>query len=255
MHKVLFYIGSVPVFSYGFMIAVGFLFSILLGIKLGKARGINSEKVIQLENLVLLTGIIGARLLYVLLNFEKYADNPVRIIDIRSGGLSWHGGVIVGIISIYLFARKEKLPFRDISDLSMISGLFGLAFGRVGCFLHGCCYGKTTGLPWGTVFPDQGMIPRHPTQIYECILDLLILFILIYLWKRNKFGGEVTCAFIGLYSLARFIVEFFRENSSSSELLGPLFLSLNLAQIFSIILIIFSIILYIKLHSGVKSEG
>jgi len=230
MYTVLFHIGSVPVYSYGFMIALGIIAALLLGIKCGKFRGFTSLQVINLINTAFLSGVIGARLLYVLFNLRAYCDSPLNIFHVWSGGLSWHGGVLAGLAGITLYARKEKLSLWDTWDFAVLTGILGLTFGRVGCFLHGCCYGKITDLPWAVVFPAHGPCGRHPTQIYEGILDLIIFLILLRLWKKNNFRGEVLCYFLGLYSAARFFVEFFRDNTAGFT---PFLLGLNIAQIIS----------------------
>ena len=245
MHKILFHVGKFPVYSYGFMIAIGFVFAIICGIKYGKFRGFKSEQVLKMENTVFISGIIGARILYIIFNLEIYGSDPLRIFNLWSGGLSWYGGVVAGILAMVWFSRKEKIPFLDVADLSVISGILGLTFGRIGCFLNGCCYGKASDLPWAVVFPAHGSFTRHPTQIYEAILDFIIFLILIYLWNRNRFRGEVFASFLCLYSLTRFFVEFFRENTMGFT---PFLLNLNIAQVVSLMFALCALLLYKALY-------
>ncbi|OQA18177.1 MAG: Prolipoprotein diacylglyceryl transferase [bacterium ADurb.Bin363] len=244
MHRVLFHVGSLSVYSYGFMIALGLIFALFIGIKYGKDRGINSDQIILLVICTFFSGVIGSRILYIILNYTHYAGDPLRTLNIRTGGLAWHGGVIGGLIFIIWFSKKMKLSLWDMMDIGVICGILGLAFGRIGCFLNGCCYGKISSVPWAVVFPNLGRFPRHPTQIYECILDIIVLLVLLYIWKRHRFSGEVFCYFTGLYSVVRFIVEFFRDGSN------PILIGLNLAQLTSLIIIFFTLLLYRKLYSS-----
>ena len=213
MHRILFHTGSLPIYSYGFMVAIGFVVAILVGVRYGKSRGFATDQVIKLENLIFITGIIGSRLLYVVTHPGKYYNNPLDIMNLTSGGLAWHGAIIASIFSMYYFSRKEKFPFWDVGDLAMLCGIVGLSFGRIGCFLHGCCYGKPATVFWAVVFPGVDNIPRHPAQLYEVFLDFIVFIILLQIWKKRNFSGEVFCCFLGFYSVVRFFTEFFRDTA------------------------------------------
>ena len=241
MHKILFHIGSIPVYSYGFMASLGVIAAFICGIICGKDRNFKTDKTIYLILFVFLSGLAGAKILYIILHLNNFIDSPLEIFHITGSGLAWHGGVAGGIIFMIWFSKKEKIPFLDVADLSVLCGTLGLVFGRTGCFLNGCCYGKPSDLPWAVISPRAGDIPRHPTQIYESLLVMIVFFILLSLWKKNRYKGEVFCAFLFLYSIVRFTVEFFREHFL------PLTLGLTVAQIISLVIIFITIYLYKKI--------
>lgn len=242
MHKILFHIGSTPVYSYGLMVSLGVIAAFICGIICGKDRNFKTDKTIYMILFVFLSGLAGAKILFIILHLNNFTDLHDGIFHITGSGLAWHGGVAGGILFMIYFSRTEKIPFFDVADLSVLCGILGLVFGRIGCFLNGCCYGKPSSLPWAVIFPRAGDFPRHPTQIYESSLDLVVFLILLYLWKKNRYRGEVFCGFILLYGLVRFTVEFWREHFL------PLTLGLTVAQLISIGMMITGLILYWKIR-------
>jgi prolipoprotein diacylglyceryl transferase len=167
----------------------------------------------------------------------------LKIINIRNGGLAWHGGILGAIAGIVIFSVFSRVSFWKLIDIMSPSVMIGLAIGRWGCFFNGCCYGKPTDFFLGTVFPDIDNIPRHPAQIYESLFDLVIFYILNIINKKKKFDGQTFCYLIAFYSVARFVVEFFREwTSAISSVAG-----LNLAQLSSILMIIVSLFIGYRL--------
>jgi phosphatidylglycerol:prolipoprotein diacylglycerol transferase len=156
---------------------------------------------------------IGARLFYVVLyNWDYYSENLLDSFAVWKGGLSFHGALAGMCLSTYLFARKHHLNFFQISDSFSIAGTPGLLFGRIGNFINGELYGRVTDSWAGVVFPGGGPFPRHPSQLYEGVLEGIVLFFLLfYLHKRERFYGVVSAVFLFGYGTFRFIVEFFRE--------------------------------------------
>lgn len=216
---------------------LGFIVALTWALKYTKPPDVKPETILDLSILLLLFGIIGARLLYVLINISDYKDDLLKIVNIRNGGLAWHGGILGAIVCVIIFARFSGISFWKLIDIMSPAVMLGLAIGRWGCFFNGCCYGKPTDFFLGTVFPDIDNIPRHPAQIYESVLDLGIFFILNIINKKKKFEGQTFCYLIVFYSVARFIVEFFREWTSSI----PFLAGLNLAQLSSLLMIIVSL--------------
>ena len=177
--------------------------------------------------------ILGARIFYVFVyNLPYYLANPSEIAAVWHGGLSFHGGLIGAIIAIYIFCRRKKISFYDITDIAVIPLALALAIGRIGNFINGELYGRITNVPWAVKFPDaEGY--RHPSQIYESFKNLLIFAILWKVKGRKLKKGYLTWLFVILYSAFRFIVEFFRQ---PDEQLGFVLGFLTMGQVLSVIM-------------------
>lgn len=176
--------------------------------------------------------ILGGRLGYVL--FYKpgyYATHPLEILAVWQGGMSFHGGMLGVIASQWWFARSRGRPFWQVMDLVAPCVPLGLAAGRVGNFINGELWGRLAdpSLPWGMVFPQSGsMAPRHPSQVYQFLLEGLLLFVLLWLYARKpRAQGRVAAVFLGGYGVMRFIAEYFREPDAH---LGLLALGLSMGQ-------------------------
>jgi phosphatidylglycerol---prolipoprotein diacylglyceryl transferase len=243
-------IGPLEIYSYGVILVIGFIIALTWAIKYSRPKDVRSEQIMDLSIYILIGGIIGARLVHVLINYRDYSiSDPLTIINLRKGGLAWYGALLGAILVGVIYSRISNINFWKIADLYSAPAMVGLAIGRIGCFFNGCCYGTLTNLPWGVVFP--GVYPpgmqRHPTQIYESLLDLLIFFILHRIIdKKKKFQGETFCYFIGLYSVVRFMIEFLRVGFSS---INPI-IGLNPAQITSLALIIMSLLIGLTLSKN-----
>jgi phosphatidylglycerol:prolipoprotein diacylglycerol transferase len=200
-------------------------------------------------NYIILGLIIGARLFYCLVYDLKYClQNPFEIFYIWHGGLSFHGGAIGVITGTYIFAKKNKLNFATLVDILAALTPIGSFFGRISNFINAELYGRATNLAIGIIFPtDPLQIPRHPSQLYECLLEGILTFtIMQYLvWKKNALNKPafLTSIFGLLYATSRFFVEFFRE---PDQQIGYLFNFLTTGQLMSIIMISISIFIFIK---------
>ncbi|MEQ8169983.1 MAG: prolipoprotein diacylglyceryl transferase [Candidatus Eremiobacterota bacterium] len=254
MHRILFtlklpYIGPLDIYTYGVVMVIGFIIALTWALKYSKPKDIKPEEVMDFSIYLLISGIIGARLIHVIINYNEYSlSDPLTIINLRKGGLAWYGALIGAIAGGLIYSKVSKISFWKLADMVSAPSMVGLAIGRIGCFLNGCCYGKPTDLPCGVEFPETYPpgVSRHPTQIYESILDLVVFYILHKIIDKNKkFYGETFCYFIGLYSLVRFIVEFFRETFSSI----PPVMGLTVAQLTGIGLIIIITIIGIKIST------
>ena len=157
---------------------------------------------------ILIGGRVGYTIFY---NFSYTLENPITIFYLWNGGMSFHGGFIGVILAIVYFCKKNKIPFFEISDFIVRLVPIGLFTGRVGNFINGELWGKPTDIIWGVIFPKIDNLPRHPTQIYEAILEGIVLFIILNFVFTEKLKASVmTSYFLILYSLFRFTVEFFR---------------------------------------------
>jgi len=214
MHPILFQYGPITIRWYGFFAAVGFLFAYLIFRKRGQKIGLNDKDISNVMFLLFLTGILGARLYYVIWNWKKeFAANPMEAIFINHGGLVFFGGFIAAFLSLYFWARWKKIPLAPLADALAIPLAVGHAFGRLGCFMNGCCYGKLCDASWA-IRPSTPMevagLPLHPTQLYEFFGILFIVVALLGVEKIPRYAGQVAGTYCLLYSVLRFIVEFYR---------------------------------------------
>jgi len=217
MCPILFQSGGFIVYAYGFFIAVGFVASLVLAsLKIRNSKiGISFGNLVDLFFYTVLSSIIGSRLLFVIINFNDYRQNPMGIFKIWEGGLVFYGGLLLAIGVSLWYMRWHRLPIWKVADLISPLIALGLFFGRIGCFSAGCCYGKETSLPWGVVFkhPDSLAplnIPLHPAQLYDAANGLAIFFFLNWMEKRKTFDGQIFWLFLFLYAITRFFIETLR---------------------------------------------
>ncbi len=238
MHPIIFKIfGPISLNSYGLMVALGFFIGINLAIRRAKKEDEDEKKISNLIVLIFFSSIIGSRLLHVFAeDFDKYLDNPIKVFYLWEGGYAFLGGYVLAVLASIWYTRKHGMIFLKIADIMSPSISIGLAFGRMGCFLAGCCYGKECDLPWAVIFPPhttgRAGVFLHPTQIYESLSAIIIFVILLIVQNRKKFHGEVLYVFLIIYSVVRFLIEFVRDDPrgeifglSTSQFTGiPLFL-------------------------------
>ncbi|MBM4350794.1 MAG: prolipoprotein diacylglyceryl transferase [Deltaproteobacteria bacterium] len=217
MFPILFRLGSLNIYAYGFFIAIGFVLGSILAIRRGRQESISDERIVDLLFLIVISAIVGSRLLFVLVNLEHFRDDPLQIFRIWEGGLVFYGGLLLAVAISFGYLRWNRLPVWKFADLFSPSIALGLFFGRLGCFFAGCCYGKETFLPWGTTFIDPNSLARlnislHPTQVYEALGSLAIFFFLNWMRRRKTFEGQIFYLFLLLYSSLRFMIEFLRDD-------------------------------------------
>ncbi|MEP9410839.1 MAG: prolipoprotein diacylglyceryl transferase [Candidatus Brocadia sp.] len=272
---------NIPIYSYGFMLMVAFLVAITIARWRARKEGIDPNKITDLGIYLVCAGIFGARLFFVIQFFEDYKNNFLSIFKIYEGGLVYYGGLFAGIVTLFVYVKRHKLPFLKVIDMLMPSAALGLGFGRIGCFLNGCCFGKVAShIPWAVRFPrtldktgmvdgspafihqyelglvhlsDAHTLPIHPTQLYSFLSDVALFFILSAFFKYRKRDGEVLLLFGILYPIIRFCMEAFRDDN-------PLFFGLfTIAQIISIGMFVVSTSLFtisrlkpIRNNSGIR---
>jgi phosphatidylglycerol:prolipoprotein diacylglycerol transferase len=212
---VIFSIGPLEIRWYGMMYLLGFIvaFFIIRSELRRKGGPVPAEEAEDLLFYLILGLLLGGRIGYVLIyNLPAYAGAPWEVFAFWHGGMSFHGGLIGMVVSGWIFARRRRASFLELADIGTISVPIGLMLGRIGNFINGELYGRPTDLPWGMVFPDGGDVARHPSQLYEAFVEGPLLFgILWWLRLRTKQPGEILAAFLFLYGLFRFLVEFCRE--------------------------------------------
>ncbi len=229
MYRILFNIGSFPIYSYGAMIALAFIVGILLAMKEAKRIGENPERILDLSLYVILGALIGGRLGYVIFYLDYYLKNPIKIFYFRQGGLAFLGGFILAFILGSWYVLRNKLSFWKYTDIAAPSLALGIGIARIGCFLNGCCFGLISE-NFGLKFPSLNMPPVYlqqlkdgliasgspftlpviPTQLYSSLYGFLIFIILLGIKKYKKYDGYIFLVFLVLYSISRFIIEFFR---------------------------------------------
>jgi len=219
MHPLLLKIGPIPIHTYGFMIAIGFIFAMMLNRRLAVKAGLDPERAVDLTFWCVVIGFAGCRLLFVLTMWRTYLADPISIFKVWEGGLVFFGGPLAAVPFGLWYTRKFKMPFWRAMDC-MIPGLVvGHFFGRFGCLGAGCCYGKPTDMPWGVrlqselVEPALRGIPLHPTQLYEAASLFILLLGLLWVFKRRLFDGQVSLTYFMAYPIIRSIIEIYRGDT------------------------------------------
>lgn len=248
MHPILFKIGPVTIYTYGVFIAAAFFFGLALAVRQAKIAGEEPQKIMDLGFYILISAIVGSRLLYIIVEFPEYISDPVKILKVWEGGLVFYGGFIMTTATVIVYARKHKMNIWKVGDIFAPSVAIGQGVGRLGCFFAGCCYGKETSLPWGVVFTDSNTLAPmnthlHPTQLYDSANGFTIFIILIILRRFKKFDGQLFWTYTLLYALGRFSVEIFRGDDRGFVIEQVL----STSQFIAILLLMASIIMLMKL--------
>lgn len=216
MHPVLINLGPIPIHTYGFLVATGFLIAVAVIKKLALQSRMNVDRILDLCFWCLLIGFLGGRTLFIITRFEDFLHRPLDIFKIWEGGLVFLGGPIVVIPFVIWYVRKYKLPIWATMDVLTPGLVIAHAFGRFGCLSAGCCYGKPTGTSFGIrldsplVEPSLRGVPLHPTQLYEAAALIILFFGLVYLYRRKFFDGQVVLTYFLAYPIIRSIIEVFR---------------------------------------------
>ena len=255
MYPVLFRLGPVTIHTYGFFIALGFLIGLWVAAYYAKKESIPHARIVDLGFYILIAALVGSRFFFIIINAPYYLDRPLEILKIWEGGLVFYGGVLLAIPTAFWFVKKHSLGIWRTADVFAPGLAIGHALGRLGCFFAGCCYGKTAeALPWGVIFTDpECLAPTdlllHPTQLYESAGELLNFIILISLMKYKKFHGQLFLSYLVLYSVLRFIVEFFRGDIERGFIIN----GISIAQGISALIFIMAITGFVILRR--KNSG
>jgi phosphatidylglycerol:prolipoprotein diacylglycerol transferase len=258
MHPILIRIGNFTIPSYGVLVATGILMGWLLAARLARRVGLRQDVILDLIFWCVLAGLLGGRLTYILIEWRSFLTDPVGSLFGRAGQV-FLGGFVAAIGALIVVARRYGVPAVVATDILAPSLALGHAFGRVGCFLAGCCYGAPTHSPLGVHFPrlvdekgeiigslayvdhlahgwitpeDPCSLAIYPTQLFEAVGNLVICGLLLLLWRRRRFEGQVALAYILLYSTMRFGLEFLRGDAARGIYWG-----LSTSQWISLVLI------------------
>ncbi|MCF8088850.1 MAG: prolipoprotein diacylglyceryl transferase [Desulfotignum sp.] len=255
MHPILVHFGSVTLYTYGFFLAMGFLTAVWFSKRNARFYDLKPDDISDLFFVILVSGIVGARLLYVIINFADFKASPLDVFKLWNGGLVFFGGFIGAVAASIVTLRIKKLPFFKTADTIAPGVALGHGIGRLGCFFAGCCYGRQCDLPIAVQFsnPDSLAplhVPLHPTQIYMVAANLILFFILIFLQRRKRFHGMIFLSYIILYSVFRFIIEFFR-----GDFRGDFFLEfLSISQGIGILAIVIAVAAMVKLALSAHAD-
>ena len=241
MYPELFSIGNITIYTYGVLVAIGFFAGMQYIVKYSK-NIITKQQVYDFLFYVILIGIVGARLFYVVLNLSYYKSNPLEILQVWKGGLVYYGGFVAVLIFAFFYCGHKKINIIKLTDVFAPALALGHAFGRIGCFFSGCCYGKSSDC-------FLAIAHKHPTQLYEAFGNFIIFYILHNRLKKSHKDGYVFVLYMILYSLLRFFVEFFRGDDR-----GMFFLGLSPAQNISIVIFVTAVVILLFTKNGAKNE-
>ncbi len=216
MHPILFHIGPLTIFTYGFFSALALLTAMGFILYQAKKWDLPSDQLMNLFFYSIITGIVGARLFYVALNFPVFLENPLEIFKLWKGGLVFYGGFLSGLVFVIIYIIKQDLPAGKIMDIIAMGMPLAHGVARIGCFFAGCCYGRTCDLPWAVTFRNPDSLafplgaPLHPTQLYSSLGNFCIFLVLLMISRSGRLSGRLIFVYLLLYGLFRSFVETFR---------------------------------------------
>ena len=234
MHPILFHTDLFGILSepwslhtYGLLIATGFLLAMVLAKRQAEREGEDPERIVDLAFYLLLAGLVGARIVFILTKLDEYIHNPLEIVMFWRGGLVWYGGFIAAALYVWYYAKQNRLPYFKYVDIMIPYMALAHAFGRLGCLAAGCCFGKPTDLPWGIVFPNGSMAHQaqqssglvgiadhalaiHPTQLYEAGAEMSMFWLLLLVRRNKRFNGQLFLMWLAAYPILRSTIEMFR---------------------------------------------
>ena len=215
MRIILFEIFGIQVKSYGLMIAIGIIVAATLFINKGKKKDFNEDSLLNLIIFAIIGGMLGGKGLFIITEFKNIIKDPSILLNFGYGFVVY-GAIGGGALAMYLYCRKKKWNIIEMLDMTVPGLAIAQGFGRIGCFLAGCCYGAETTSPIGVEFPKNSLAPTgmhlHPTQIYSSVFDFILGFLLLYYSKKERKNGKVMGLYLIIYSVGRFLVEFLRND-------------------------------------------
>jgi phosphatidylglycerol:prolipoprotein diacylglycerol transferase len=246
--------GPFTLHTYGVLLAIAFLAGLWAVSHQAKRAGLDPGRATDMAVWVLIAGLVGAKIMLLAVDWRFYSRNPRELLGVFQSGGVFYGGLVAGILVAWFYARHYRLPGWPTADVIAPGLVLGQAIGRLGCFAAGCCWGKPAHLPWAVTFTDLNAarqvgtpmdVPLHPIQLYESLAAFLIFFFLLWLAPRKSFQGQVTLAYVALYSAVRFVLEFWRGDSQRGVWFGG---TLSTSQLASIILLLAVLIVFPRLR-------
>jgi phosphatidylglycerol:prolipoprotein diacylglycerol transferase len=241
LRPILFEILGIPIYGYGTMIAIGIISAVLLLNKRAKKIGYDEDSILNMAILAVILGIIGGKLLYIITDLKNIINNPSLLKDFGNGFVVY-GSIIGGAIGVYIYCKRKNWDFIKIFDLAIPSVSLAQGFGRIGCFLAGCCYGKQTTCFLGVKFKEGSLGPTDvyvlPTQIFSSVFDFLLAFFLLWYSKKQRKDGRVFSLYLIIYGIGRFLIEFIRDDPRGSIWI------FSTSQFISLFIILLGILIY-----------
>jgi phosphatidylglycerol:prolipoprotein diacylglycerol transferase len=244
---------NVPPFTlhtYGALLAVAFLAGLWIAHREAKRTGMDAARITDMAVYVLIGGLIGARLLLLVVDWRHYVGNPRDVISLLQSGGVFYGGLLGALPVAWWYVRRHKLDMWRTLDVLAPGVVLGQAIGRLGCFAAGCCYGRATNVSWAVTFTDPYVqrqvgtpldLPLHPSQIYESLLTVGIFLVLMWIARRKQFHGQVLLGYVTLYAAGRFVLEFFRGDPARGVVFGG---ALSTSQFIAILMMLTAVLLY-----------
>lgn len=250
MHPILLDLGPATIYTYGVLLAAAYLLGLKLAMVRAKVRDLDEARVLDLGIYIIISALIGAKLLLVITDFRTFMTDPSELITLaRSGGV-FYGGLILAVSVALWYIRKIGLPLWTTCDVFAPGIALGHVVGRMGCFFAGCCWGRETDMPWAITFTDSYAaanvgtplnVPLHPTQLYEAGAEGLILLLLLSTEKKgSNYPGRTFWLYMLLYAVSRFIIEFYRNDPRGVVLMFSTsqFISIVLAPLALVMLVV-----------------
>src|SRR3989449_4944916 len=258
MYPRLLELGPITVYTYGVLLAAAYLLGLKLAMVRAKARGLDATRVLDLGIYIIISALVGAKLLLLITDFQTFRHDPRELLTLaRSGGV-FYGGLILAVVVALVYIRRIGLPLWTTCDVFAPGIALGHVIGRFGCLFAGCCYGKEAHVPWAITFTDPFAasnvgtplgVPLHPTQLYEAGAELLILIVLLVTERKGKpFAGRTFWLYMLLYAVSRFIIEFYRGDERGTVGI------FSTSQFISIILAPLAIAMLVYLRRAVTPE-
>lgn len=258
MHPILFEIGGFPVYTYGVLLAAAYLLGLQFALVRARARGLDANRVMDLGIWIIISALIGAKLLLLIVDFDTFRRSPGELMTLlRSGGV-FYGGLIAAVAVAIWYLRRHKLPVWSVADAFAPGIALGHVIGRLGCLFAGCCFGRATDVPWAITFTSEYArqnvgtplnVPLHPTQLYEAGAELIILGLLLALERKGRpFPGRTFWSYMLLYGITRFIIEFYRGDARG--MVGMF----STSQFVSLLLVPLSILMLVLLSRRLSPE-
>ncbi len=251
-------LGPLTVYSYGVLLAAAYLGGLQFALVRARQRGLDAARIMDLGIYIIVSALVGAKLLLVIVDFDHFVQNPGDLISlVRSGGV-FYGGLLLAVAVGLWYVRKHTLPTWQVGDVIAPGIAFGHVVGRVGCFLAGCCYGRPTDLPWGVTFTNPLAaenvgtplgVALHPTQLYEAGAELIILVLLLaFEGKGRVFPGRTFWGYMLVYGASRFVIEMFRGDPR-----GMVFANVSTSQFISLLIVPLSLVMLYRLSRAAGS--
>lgn len=240
---------QISLYSYGLMIALGILAAFFVVLRMAKKFDLDADKLSSLFMWVILAAFVGGKFFYYLEDSGKYLADPKLMLQFAGGGFVFYGSLLFAVPTIIWWLKKEKTPVRPFLDILAFAGPVVHSFGRIGCFLAGCCHGKVCDTAFGVTFshPDTlavpANVPLYPTQLFDIAVNLIILLTVLLLRKKQQFDGQLFLIYLIMYGIGRSIVEMYRGDEARGFLFGG---ALSHSQFIALLIILGCSIIWVR---------